>query len=76
MKMKMLRWIKFYLPEVLIVAAICAVLIGVPLLDRAACASKWEGSGMKSKWGVLSGCMVQRKDGTWIPEKNMRDVSQ
>lgn len=61
---------------VLICAAILTLIACTPLLKRAACTSKWEGSGMNSKWGALSGCMVQRKDGTWIPEKNMRDVSQ
>ncbi len=72
----MLRRIEKNLTELLIGAFIAALLIGTTLLDRSMCAAKWEGSGMNSKWGVLSGCMVQRKDGTWIPEKNMRHVSQ
>ena len=69
-------WIFDHLIEVLIVAAILVLIVGVPLLDRAACTAKWEGSGTNSKWGLLSGCMVRRADGTWIPSENMRDVSQ
>ena len=29
---------------------------------------------MKSSWGPMKGCVVQRKDGTWIPEKAYRQI--
>lgn len=39
------------------------------------CPKKWERSGMKAEFFFGSGCLVQRKDGTWVPEKVLRDVS-
>ena len=48
--------------------------LAVALAD-VACRAKWEDSGFKSDFGVLKGCVVQRKDGTWVPEHMLRDIS-
>lgn len=32
-----------------------------------ACEVRWSRSGLKSEWGLVQGCLVQRKDGTWVP---------
>ncbi len=54
-----------------------AVLIGGAMwLDSASCESRWKGSGMQTSWGPLQGCLVKRKDGTWVPDKMMRDINQ
>lgn len=44
-------------------------------LSRAKCDSQWKRSGHAAEWSVLQGCIVQRKDGTWIPAENMREVN-
>ena len=31
---------------------------------------------MKSNWALGQGCVVQRKDGTWVPQEVIKDVSQ
>ena len=40
------------------------------------CESAWARSGLKSDWGPVQGCLVQRKDGTWVPDKMIRDITQ
>lgn len=61
----------------LIVAA-CFLLLGLLLTAAAgwaSCLPRWEHSGMRAKWGPLTGCLVQRHDGTWIPSENLREVA-
>lgn len=55
------------------VLAVCVG--GVMLLDSSTCAGRWEKSGMASSWGPLQGCLVQRKDGTWVPDKTLRQFA-
>ena len=45
-------------------------------LEAYGCRSRWADSGVKSDYRLPGGCMVQRKDGTWWPEKTIRDVGQ
>jgi hypothetical protein len=59
---------------VFIVAVIVALLGGVAMLKSKQCTSQWADSGMAHYWRPLSGCMIQRKDGTWIPAKTYREV--
>ena len=52
-----------------------AAIIGLGCwFSSMACNNRWEASGMKSSWGPMKGCVVQRKDGTWIPEKAYRQI--
>lgn len=55
----------------------CFLLVGL-LLKAAAgwasCVPRWEQSGMRVEWGPISGCLVQRHDGTWIPSENLREI--
>lgn len=37
------------------------------------CSSKWENSGMQSKWGPIQGCIIKLPDGRWIPSQNYRE---
>lgn len=45
-------------------------------LDSNSCTATWEASGMKVQWGILKGCQIQQKDGTWIPAYNYRAVRE
>ena len=40
------------------------------------CDRQWAQSGLKSDWGWTQGCIVQRKDGTWVPATAIRDMTQ
>lgn len=60
----------------LLVAAVVVMILGVIGLEAYGCRSRWADSGIKSDYRLPGGCMVQRKDGTWWPEKAIRDVGQ
>lgn len=36
------------------------------------CGLRWKDSGMQSRYETHVGCKVQRKDGTWVPEKSLK----
>lgn len=59
---------------IVLAALVGAVISGVIGLEVYACHSRWADSGVKSEYRMPGGCMVQRKDGTWWPEKTIRDV--
>lgn len=61
---------------VLLLAAVALIILGVIGLEAYGCRSRWADSGVKSDYRLPGGCMVQRKDGTWWPEKTIRDVGQ
>lgn len=61
---------------VLLLAAMALIILGVIGLEAYGCRSRWADSGIKSDYRLPGGCMVQRKDGTWWPEKAIRDVGQ
>ncbi len=60
---------------VVIIIAIVALLFISWVVRVVGCDNRWEESGYKSKYGITSGCMVQRTNGTWVPEKMLRDVN-
>lgn len=71
------------LKELLLVSAFIVIILagfGGPIvglgvwLNAKSCHARWDGSGMPVSWGVLEGCMVQRKDGTWIPTTAYREL--
>lgn len=41
----------------------------------AQCTSRWERSGLRSDWGPIQGCMVERRDGTWVPDESIRELA-
>lgn len=54
-----------------------AAMVGVAAwLGSEKCQRQWAHSGLKSDWGLLQGCIVQRKDGTWVPASSIRDMGQ
>lgn len=56
---------------------LCAVVILVALwFQEAKCESRWAYSGMKTDWGPIKGCLVQRRDGTWVPEEVYREIME
>jgi hypothetical protein len=63
-----------------VIAGVCAFVFALFLLfaylSSVECKQKWEYSGMKSDFGVMKGCVVQRKDGTWIPDSTFREIKQ
>lgn len=61
---------------VILVAVFALIIVGVIGLEAYGCRSRWSDSGVKSDYRLPGGCMVQRKDGTWWPEKTIRDVGQ
>lgn len=62
--------------EALIVLAIVGIFAAAIFVPVYTCPLKWADSGLRAEWRWFAGgCMVQRKDGTWIPEKAIRDVS-
>ncbi len=58
------------------------ILFGLPLgvllaiclfVSSWVCNATWNESGYASKYGIVSGCRVQ-KDGRWIPEERFRET--
>ena len=52
------------------------VFVVVALLDRWACHSRWERSGMGYDWGLIQGCLVKMPNGAWIPEDRYREIDR
>jgi hypothetical protein len=65
----------------LLFEVVCALLLtalvffGVVALNAWQCEERWIGSGYTSKYTFATGCRIQRADGTWVPEKNLRDIN-
>lgn len=59
----------------MIVVLVVAIIATIPLMNAqsaAECRARWKNSGMKSDHSIMAGCMVQRRDGTWIPSSAVR----
>ena len=54
---------------------VCGMFAIAFQLDGASCKARWNRSGYAVEYGVMQGCLVQRKDGTWVSETNLRDLS-
>jgi hypothetical protein len=52
-----------------------AAAIGWWIFGNITCSSRWEHSGLHSRFGVMTGCMVQYK-GRWIPEDRYRATDE
>lgn len=58
------------------IAAFCGLLFALAYgMASMACHARWAQSGQKTNYVVPGGCLVQRKDGTYVPEKAIREVS-
>lgn len=42
--------------------------------SSASCTNRWEGSNLKSKWGLTTGCMVKVPSGIWLPADSIREI--
>ena len=63
--------------SVLLAASILTVItLGVLWwVNRSTCHNRWDSAGFqKVEYRLLAGCMVQRKDGSWIPTSAVRDL--
>ena len=55
--------------------ALLALLFGGGLWwKNYACTARWESSGMKSEYRIVSGCMIETTPGKLIPEDKYRAV--
>lgn len=61
---------------VAVVGAFSLMLLGVIWLADMGCEARWKDSGMNSDYTLISGCRVQRTDGTWVPDSAIRDLGQ
>ena len=61
---------------VAVVGAVCLMLLGAIWLADMGCEARWKDSGMNSYYTLISGCLVQRTDGTWVPATAIRDIGQ
>jgi len=55
---------------------LCLLGVAYAWGNKARCTQTWSESGMPVKWGLMSGCRVQQKDGTWIPAESYRVVGE
>lgn len=60
----------------IVVAAVIGVLVVLCMWGSSvSCHSSWAKSGMATSWGPIQGCLVQTKDGHWIPEDRYREIN-
>jgi prepilin-type N-terminal cleavage/methylation domain-containing protein len=64
----------FTLIEVLIVLAMIGIIVSVPITGQMRCSAQWERSGMKSEWGLFTGCLVEVEPGRWLPSERIREI--
>lgn len=50
------------------------MLTGLYWFLSAGCHGQWQHSGLKSEFRIPEGCMLQKPDGMWIPDKVYREV--
>lgn len=57
----------------LLPTAVLALVVAVTInLKDHGCKDRWNGSGVESRYVLGRGCLVQIKQGLWVPEKNAR----
>jgi hypothetical protein len=61
-------------PILLLLALFAIITGGAMFLDYVGCHNRWEDSGFKVRYGIIAGCMIQQKDGRWIPAENYREL--
>ena len=55
-----------------IIAAIIAMIAGIPFLAEAGCMERTDGMGFNVKWSFIGGCKIEYEKGKWIPLANYR----
>ena len=66
--------IEIFAMAALAVTLITLLLFPVFFWHAYKCVNQWERSGMKSEYNLAAGCMVQRKDGAWVPASSIRGI--
>ncbi len=74
--MKNTDWIITGLTYLIMGVILCGFIFAAYWLQEWRCTTKWEDSGMDSRFKFQAGCQIQREDGTWIPEENFREQQQ
>lgn len=65
------------MPAVVLLGVIFAVVVLCMLVsDPIYCADRWARSGTQAEYQFGAGCMVQRTDGTWVPERAVRNAGK
>ena len=59
----------------LIVLVFAGVFVGANKMGERSCHARWDRSGLLVQYSFFSGCMVQRKDGTWVPSSTIRELT-
>jgi hypothetical protein len=59
---------------VAVVAVSSLMMLGASWLADMGCEARWRDSGINSDYTLISGCRVQRTDGTWIPDSAIRNL--
>jgi hypothetical protein len=54
---------------------IAVVMAGGFIFSSISCGNRWSDSGLLSRYGFTTGCMVKHK-GAWIPEDRYRAVDE
>lgn len=62
----------FIFIEAVIVVAIIATLAFVVIAKSHTCENQAMVMGMRHTWGIMQGCMIEYKQGKWVPLKNYR----
>ena len=57
------------------IALFTGIFWGSKMLGEASCREAWKRSGLRYDHTFLGGCMVQRKDGTWVPSSTIRELT-
>ena len=58
-----------------LVLTIAAVFAASNKLGEISCHERWGRSGLPVQHSFLGGCVVQRKDGTWVPAGAIRELT-
>lgn len=65
-----------FIYEALAFILIFAIVLSVNFIGGyIGCKNRWAESGYKSQYQIFGGCMIQTKEGRWLPEKALRDVT-
>jgi hypothetical protein len=65
----------FVMPLVAVLAVtLAAGLVAAIVMEPRSCLQRWERSGARAEWQFGPGCLVQLKDGSWVPERAVKGL--
>lgn len=70
-RLLMLAWRYFPVTAALLFAM---TFVGSVLATRAECLARWEASGMRSRYQLVGGCLVEKSPGRWVPDDSLREL--